>query len=905
MRQRIAITLLCLTLATTLVSSISLYVDSASIDEWNEQIDIGPVSMMVSGDGIEGVLDEIEEIPGIQNVSGLVSAHGYIARLDVLWGFELTGNVYALTDDYLEKFPTTFILVHGRWPQNETEIAIPLTIANQAFIGPGSFVNYSFNSILEPTPLTVVGTYEQTSGDLYSHYYYSSIAVVTENRLDSNTMKTRAYLHIDETPINPYNAYGALTYLNTIGDEIRSLYPGYPELIAFSRFAVNDYLSIGIRNYIEWRNTARSEQILRSAGVVLMVLLMVVLALRYNLSDRTHETSFLRARGATERRIELLIIRDILGLAALSCVLGIIFGILASRIALISTGYLQFNTSIILTAPVLISQETLVMIILVSFGLPMAAYSGIKFASAGKKHIDEGRGRLGKISKGLKIIQWDMGILVIALAFMFAFYSSISLIQQNLLSSLIFQYLPVPVYLSVTSLVMKGLKKGTDIFSKIAGKPFGKISASIGVRRIGQTSKSAGLVIMVIVLAITLSWNNAIANTSLVESRENHAKFALGGDIVFHLERDQSSRWNEFIENVTTDERVIATTTISMKKLFLSSGYSGIVDCAILTPEEYRQVGYDFSGNRLNETYIGDLLLQMAGNPTAVIISQDIAEEYEVDVGDSIKAFKTTSDLDFFTFSIIAVVEALPHPLVPDSTYIPTSSGYAVGAHLIWINSLYASEKINLVDETNSYLSVATCETCNDTSLAINLLKQGGKEIIYGNDWAAVDYELDSYTSSILYRMDRALDSMLTIVSIFIVIGVMTVYASESIRDQKREAALLKSLGADGKAIARAQFAELGFLIILSLGLVSLYSPIFVTNSLLASINSYTSWSFIFPVTMFVVVPWGTLAFIVLFYLLCMFGQSLVIARQSTKVGLREALSSYWTKGCPIVGSEN
>ncbi len=904
-RQRIIVTLLCLTLATTLVSSISLYVDSASLDEWNKQIEIGPVSIMVSGDGIEDVLDEIEDIPGVLNVSGLDSAHGYLARRDVLYGFEITGNVYTISEDYLEKFPTTFTLVNGRWPQDESEISIPLSLAEQAHIGLGSYVNYSFNSVIEPDFLRIVGIYQQSSGDLYSYYYYSSIAVVAQNRLDSNTTKTRAYIGIDKTPLNPFDAGRALTYLNTISDGIRSLYPGYPEEIAYSRFAVNDYLSTGVRNYIEWRNTARSEQIVRSAGVVLIVVLVVVLALRYNLSDRKLEISYLRARGATDRRIEVLIVRDILGLAALSCVLGIMFGILASRVAMISTGYLQFNLSMLSGAPILISQETLVMIILVSFGLPTIAYAGIKFASTGKKHIEEGKGKLGKLSRGLKLIQWDLGILVIALALMFAFNSSISIIQQNQIYSLIFQYLPIPIYLSVTSLVIKGLQKGADIFSRIAGNFMGKIPASIGVRRIGQTSRSAGLVIMVIVLAITLSWNNAIADTSLIETRENNVKFAIGGDMVFHLERDQSSRWNEFIENVTEYEQVTATTTISLRKLFLSSGYSGFVDFVILHPEEYREVGYDTLGNRLNDSALGDLLLQMAENPTAAILTQDIADEYQVTVGDSIKAFKSTSDIDFFSFTILAIVDALPHPLVPDSTFIPESSGYEVGSRLIWINSLYASEKIDLIDETYSYLAVATSDTCNDTELATNLLAQGGNEVVHGADWAAVEEELDSYTSAILYKMDRAVDSMLTIISVFIVVGVMTVYATESLRERKREAALLRSLGADGMTIAKAQFAELIFLIIMSLGLLLLYSPLFIVNSLLASVSIYSSWAFVFPVPMFVVVPWGTLIFIISIYLTCMIAQSIIIPWQSTKIELREALSSYWTKGGPVIGSEN
>ncbi|TFH00474.1 MAG: ABC transporter permease, partial [Candidatus Thorarchaeota archaeon] len=491
MRHRLFVTVICLVLATTLVSSISLYVDSASIDVWNEQIEIGPVSMMVSGDGVKDVLDEISEIPGVMNASGLDSAHGYITRRNIVFAFERSGNVYALSDEYLEKFPTMFTLDRGRWPQNESEIAIPVDLANQAFIGPGWQVNYSYGQSHPLTLLTIVGTYKQTSSDLYSYYYYSSIAVVVESWLDANTTRTRAYMNVDKSPINPFNANEALRYLNDISEQVRRLYPGYPEELAFSGFTITDYLSSGILNYIDWRNSARSEQLGRCAGVILMVLIMVVLAVQYNMSDRKYETSFLRARGATERRIEFLIVRELMALAALSGTLGVFFGIITSRLALASTAYLQFNLSLLLTSPLLVTQDTILLILIVSFGLPALAYSAIKFASSGRKRVEEGRGRLGKLSAGMRIVKWDMGILLLSLALMFVFSTSITVVQRNPIYSLILSYLPIPIYLAVGSLVMKGLQKGTNSFSNIASKALGKIPSSIGVRRIGKSSQSA------------------------------------------------------------------------------------------------------------------------------------------------------------------------------------------------------------------------------------------------------------------------------------------------------------------------------------------------------------------------------------------------------------------------------
>ncbi|TFH11333.1 MAG: ABC transporter permease [Candidatus Thorarchaeota archaeon] len=904
-RQRIFVTTICLTLAITLVSSISIYVDSASVNEWSEQIKIGPVSMMVSGEGVKEALVGIAEISGVVNVSGLDSAHGQLSRRNVIYGFQTSGNVYTLTQDYMEKFPTTFTLTTGRWPTNESEIAISATLADQSFIGVSWQVNYSYGLGYPDILLTVVGTYTQSSGDLYSHYYYSSIGVVVESRLDVKSTATRVYLNIDKDPISPYDANGALRYLSGISDEIRNLYPGYPEEIAFSRFSVYDYLSIGIRSYLDWRNSVRSGQIVRASGVMLIVMFMVVLAIQYNLSERKNEASFLRARGASERRIELLVVRELLVISALSGVLGTFSGLLTSRIAIVSTGYLKFDAVPLFTSSILISQDTVLLILGVTFGLPSIVYLGIKFATSGKVRVSEGKGRLGKLSQGMKIVRWDMGILVISLALMFAFYTSESAIQRNAIYSLILPFLPIPIYGAVGSLVIKGLGRGTSAFSKLASKPLGKIPASIGVRRIAKSSRSAGLVIMVIVLAITLSWNNAVTEASLPETRENHAKFAIGGDLIFHLSKSHSDMWNEFEDNVTASNEVIASTTVSMRKLFLSSGYSGSIDFVIMQPDEYRLIGYDYMGNRLNESGLNDILLEMSENPSAAVLTKDLANEYQVEVGDTFRAFKAQADTDYFTFQIIAIVEALTHPLIPESTYIPSADGYAVGSRLIWINTLYAAEKLNLVLDTQSYLAVATTNECNTTQLALNLLDSGGDSLVYANDWASVDSEYESFVTATLYKMDRAVDSMLSIVSMSIVIGVMTVYATESRRERKRDIALLRSLGSDGKMIARIQFAELTFLIILSLSLLLLYGPLFIANSLIASLSIYTSWSFIFPVPMFIVIPWMTLLIILSFFVVCILVVIGIIALLSTKTELNEALSSYWTKGGPLVESEN
>jgi hypothetical protein len=116
----------------------------------------------------------------------------------------------------------------------------------------------------------------------------------------------------------------------------------------------------------------------------------------------------------------------------------------------------------------------------------------------------------------------------------------------------------------------------------------------------------------------------------------------------------------------------------------------------------------------------------MAENPTAAVLTQDIANRYQIEVGDTIRALKEEYDMHYFSFSVIVIVDSLTHPVIPESTYIPEDEGYVVGSRKIWINSMYAQDKLDLVDNTYSYLALATNNECNDTELALDLLESGG-----------------------------------------------------------------------------------------------------------------------------------------------------------------------------------
>lgn len=228
-KHRVAVTLICITLATSLVLSIAIFVDSESVDIWAEKLNTGPVSMSVSGDDIEYIIDDIEDIQGVSKVAGLNYSHGYLSRRNVIYAVELGGIVYSLSEDYLNKFPATFEIAQGRFPENSTEIAIPAKVASQTHLGLGWTLNYSSGPYVPATLMTIVGIYEQSSWDLFSYYFYDSVAIVIADNLDPGTAGVRAYLSIDISPISPFDADGSMAYLTNIETSILELDERYPE----------------------------------------------------------------------------------------------------------------------------------------------------------------------------------------------------------------------------------------------------------------------------------------------------------------------------------------------------------------------------------------------------------------------------------------------------------------------------------------------------------------------------------------------------------------------------------------------------------------------------------------------------------------------------------------------------
>lgn len=138
---RKAVTLLCFLLASAMVMGISVYVDSYSVNEWNNLIDVGPIAITAHGEGIDNQVENIRGIPGVEKAAAIDYRHG---ELFVGGGYDLRewwGMLPSPTSDYLNTFPEVFNLEVGRFPSNASEITLARFTYEYLEVDIGSIVN--------------------------------------------------------------------------------------------------------------------------------------------------------------------------------------------------------------------------------------------------------------------------------------------------------------------------------------------------------------------------------------------------------------------------------------------------------------------------------------------------------------------------------------------------------------------------------------------------------------------------------------------------------------------------------------------------------------------------------------------------------------------------------------------
>jgi len=911
---RKSITLICFVLASTMAIGITVYVDSYSVHEWNRDIDVGSVAIIVSGNSVGSYVTDIRNIASVTKAASLRSGYGtLILNASETHYVSGSGPIMSPSNDFYETFPNYIQIDLGRTPVSPDEIVI----LNMFHLNEGIQLgdNVSLYTYDAEHNVTVVGFYS-TGDETESPYSYRpySIAIVNRSLISYADVDVEVYVDVDRSSISAFNPTAALQYLNGIDEAIRSLDPNYiPGSSGYYSIRVENRLSSGISGYMNWVFITRITEMLRVSSIFFLLILVDFLVIRHNVNERRYEESMLFSRGAAKGDLEKITTREIFILSLLSCVAGIPTGLLLSRVAIASTGFFTFNAALFISEPILISLDSLIISIVVTIALPMLTLGGYRAFYSTKKNIDEDRGRLSKLSRGLDLIRWDLLIVGISGLFLFAMITGGTAATSNPLLALILPIIPIPLFLGMASLSMKVLKWGAYGLSVAMRRVVGDIPASIGIRRVGKGSSSAGAAAMILVLAICLSWNSAIIDASMPITALNQSRLAIGSDLTFALNENELDSWNEFMTNVTNHGLVKSGTLVSEAYLYLSAGYEGGTNFFAVNPREYKNVGYDYLGNPLNESALSTLFDNLESTTDGAIITSDIADAYKFEVGDIVRASTLDEGASTLIFRIIGITEALPevpqrsyyYPYYFDEPYYPPGYYYTsqvVGTSRILVNREYLGSQLTLQNSSYNYFCVRTSSNVNASIIAEDVIQAGGGIALYNGLWKAVSQNVQEYIGGTQYKMERSLDTMLTVLTVGTIVGGFAIYSVEGVRNRKREIALLRSIGATKSTIVLTLGAEMFVVMLFSMMLLLIYAPLFLNTTITMAGGSTTGPYLLYPVAIFPVIPWTTIFVVLGFFIVSVALFIIVIAFLGSRINLASTLNAAWAEAGPYGG---
>ncbi|MHA2210855.1 MAG: hypothetical protein ACXABV_17005, partial [Candidatus Thorarchaeota archaeon] len=495
--------------------------------------------------------------------------------------------------------------------------------------------------------------------------------------------------------------------------------------------------------------------------------------------------------------------------------------------------------------------------------------------------------------------RWDMFLIVISMIFLTAIYLGGTAIQENSSLILIQHLLPYPLFIGVASLATKIMNRLGEKLTSLLSMTRGGVSLSIGGRRAAKDVRIAGPVLMMLVLSMCVSVNGAVIASSLPTTELNHARFAMGSDITIQLNDVLEHRW-EHLDNYTNLHlECEAASFVDVGSMYLSDGRQGRITFVAISPAEYSQVGYDYLGESLAASYLSESLEELETNPTGAIITENVATAYELEIGDEFHGFGIGDTETSSGFTIIDIAPALSSPIIPDNA----GDWATLGRSMIWLNRIYMSALIELVANTETYYCIRSTTEANSESLLNDIIGEMGIEIAYMGRRASAGSAMEFYLEQPAYVGDRAVDSLITLLSFPIVTGGILIYGFSGIRRTRRQSGILRTMGAETSQLTVIHLAEVLILAIISLVVFLLYGPLFIANSLEIAYAKYRIWLLVYPILIFIDPAWSyTIPIVLTLILSVLLVSGLTFSRIHRKSDF-ESLTPQWTRSLVQEGS--
>ena len=871
-----------------MVSSILIYTDSSSIYVWNKETETGPASFVISGESVHEYIDDIRNVPGIVAAETIELCWCELLAY-IIPPVNYTESAFALSNNqeqptfgallpyvpppiatpataaclgpsFATAFPELYAPFNGRLPENDSEIVLVYWLAARFQVVPGSRVNYTSGYSQISSNVTVVGVFRQpvTNNSLELHYIRADV-IVTSGLFGDRDYESHVYADIDRSLISPQDPRGALNYLADLDENLRRVDPEFRVTKQWTMFYVDDLLANGIRTYMVWLYNTRISQMLRSCGFIFLGFLVSGVGANFHTRTKRTQAEVLRARGASSIRIILLQYRDILLMIACSIPLGIFGGFVISRLGLVCISFFSFDFSKISELPFLLSIETITTTTLFTAMVPVLMIINQRTTERIKSSSFVTSSRLAKYTGKIHNTRWELVTILASVLLLVSIIQQGGLVTQTPDFKIALIVIPIVLTLSITSLLIKGIKVLSSLISRILFRIIGETPSFIGARRIGRHSKFLGPAIMIFVLTISLSWSAIVTNYTIPSTTQGHTRFAIGGDLAFKLDSTDTSNWEAFAQNVTNHELVQSATQVVVRTLYMTSSESSATEFVSIRPSEFSEVGFDSSGIPLERSSTKSLLQLLDANPSGVVVTNDLSCLYDLQVGDSLRAC-TTNGTEFIPhpFTIVGIIDCLPDNLVTESGYNFLSSE-SIGIGRVWANSEYIEPLLSEAPIASSLLCVRMTDTSRTDELVESIIESGGLSAIDGFGIASVNSELDATVNDAMYIIERSIDTMLVIISILSVFVIFGIYTIQSKNECLKENAILKTLGTERAILKNINATEMLGVSLLSLIVLSLVSPFFVISSIMIYLVDFGARLFQFPSPILITTPWLTL----------------------------------------------
>lgn len=743
--------------------------------KWLEYVDVEPVvsqqSLKLSGDSTESSLGRGNIYLSVGLLRNM-EEHIQVVKGENLSADERDGAFSCLIS---ESVMDTYGLVVGE------EVTFP----------------YSQNKDREPARFRIVGIMRETTGSDNFWYHdltsYEKEIFVTRETFDKliadygfSTVQYADDLLLNYTQINGKNAMAYLSYVQEFQK-------------ADKAFSTN--LVAMLKDFATQRKTVRTILWVLELPCIVLLLLFIYMISNQVLSAEEGEIAMLRSRGVTKGQTMFLYILQSLLLSLAGMVIGMALGFGMCKGAATTDGFLHFvrkDISLYTFTPVMLLYA------LAACGIAML-FMTIPVWKRARMTIVEQKSRANRA--GARPF-WEKCFLdVILLGFScYLLYNygkqsgeiALHIIAGEGLDPMIF--LNVSLFIFSSGLLFLRLTRYFVLLIDRIGKKRWKAAMYASFLQIIRTFRRQSFISVFLIMTIASSVFNANLARTMNRNSDERIVYNIGTDVrlsekwKLHIYRTEETmawyydepdyeRYTELAEQGVCDS---ITRVIEDDRVDVSAGGKILSMCRLMgiSTKEFGETARLQDG--LNDTHWFNALNALAGDAESVIISKNLAEDADLEVGDTITYTRYSplqSDQDMGTASatVCAVVECFPG--YERYNYVTDAENYLLVGNYATIASDFEMTPYHIWMRLSDGASAEQVESWLE------------EKKITPTSWSSMEEDLAKSKNSALIQITNGLFTMTFFISILICSAGFLIYWIMSIRNRELMFGIYRAMG--------------------------------------------------------------------------------------------------------------